>query len=175
MVFGVMTGVSAALCAAALALWVRSYWTCDAVEWSRTVRAGDERWLGSVEVIKSLHTWRGGLVYSTDNETWTREPGPGPHYTSWPASAAPHADQWEFLGFAYDFYGGGGKILTPQAEHVRVPFYAFVLLAATLPAAGLLRRRRRALQGATNFCAHCGYDLRATPNRCPECGMVAEA
>lgn len=39
----------------------------------------------------------------------------------------------------------------------------FVLMSA--PAG----RRRRADAGV---CAVCGYDLRATPNRCPECGTV---
>ncbi|HET6249906.1 MAG TPA: hypothetical protein VFE47_19610 [Tepidisphaeraceae bacterium] len=39
----------------------------------------------------------------------------------------------------------------------------------------LTARRKRAMLIDLTHCAVCGYDLRATPNRCPECGTVPAA
>jgi hypothetical protein len=52
-----------------------------------------------------------------------------------------------------------------------VPYWFVVLAAAVLPLAWLRTRRQRR-RSPSGLCPSCGYDLRATPERCPECGTI---
>jgi hypothetical protein len=63
---------------------------------------------------------------------------------------------------------------------VRIPLLPPFLLTGILPAIYTVQRVRRARRDQSRLfsglCLSCGYDLRATPGRCPECGeMTARA
>jgi hypothetical protein len=80
-----------------------------------------------------------------------------------PAGLYAHSDGYYFArGVAYAFHG--------FALHYHVLWWATAPAAVLATAAYVRQRRRR--QRAGTFCAVCGYDLRATPDRCPECGTI---
>ena len=58
---------------------------------------------------------------------------------------------------------------------ISVPYWSIVLVTGAGPAlwfASYVRHRRRRLRALAHLCPSCGYDLRATPGRCPECGSI---
>jgi hypothetical protein len=78
---------------------------------------------------------------------------------------------WQVLGFDC------GSVQSWQQRYgwvrrvIQVPYW-LVLLVPLSALAVVTRRHRRYARLASGCCVACGYDLRATPRRCPECGAV---
>lgn len=71
---------------------------------------------------------------------------------------------WNEIGFA-SFSGRTHSSVT-------VPYWFLALLTAVLPTARLVGRARRRRLVRAGRCPTCGYDLRGSPRRCPECGAA---
>jgi hypothetical protein len=54
-------------------------------------------------------------------------------------------------------------------------YHVLPLLAAFLLTMAYLRHRRKNAASTAGHCVSCGYDLCATPTRCPECGTVPKS
>jgi hypothetical protein len=164
-VFTLCSAISLLLCVAACVLWARSYWFYNLDFHS----AGG----GAMIVVSSNRTTRP----ATPNQiAQSRRRDPeyyGEGRLRWESRQMPFKKPLKlkgaFLGFGYqsDVEKGGEQL----SRALRVPWAALAALFAVAPGMHITRfvRRRRRKPG---HCAVCGYDLRASPDRCPECGTV---
>jgi hypothetical protein len=163
-----LTALSLLLCVAVVGLWVRSYWAKDAVWWSPEP---DRSAIIAVSTQGSL-VWqhvqspnrRGPLVRTAG---FGHESGRPENWNIRPQWI--NAGWWELAGLAY------GRSASPsyRAHLLRLPWWFPCLMTALLPLARLTSHARRRSRGQGRVCPVCGYDLRATPGRCPECGREA--
>jgi hypothetical protein len=173
-----VTLLSLLLCLAVCALWVRSVWGfCDAItatrasSWTayscentlclqRVFKVGGPS-AASASVLPASNRWQvglGGKVY-------------GPRYHQMMSTRSPHVG-----GFSPDVSSGPYDAWSrTEVRFLAFPHWVVAALCAVVPLARLavgVRDRRR---HATGLCPRCGYDLRATPDRCPECGTAASS
>ncbi len=55
---------------------------------------------------------------------------------------------------------------------IGVPHWCVALLTSVAPVVTTIRTFRRKRAAHDGCCRQCGYDLRATPTKCPECGSI---
>src|SRR5579862_6006169 len=92
---------------------------------------------------------------------------------------------WNKMGFGYDEYGGPSSGSDPGADvdpnaaigsmHytvLRIPIWCIAMFFAADPLIFTIRGVQRKFRYREGQCKFCGYDLRATPEQCPECGNV---
>jgi hypothetical protein len=75
------------------------------------------------------------------------------------------------LGFDFIQFQSSASI---DLKSIFLPIWLLVALFASAPLLTFVRIVRRRERVITGRCPHCSYDLRATPDRCPECGTAPQ-
>jgi hypothetical protein len=171
--FNALAAVSLALFVATVAAWVRSHFATEDVIYEPpigwTQREYCVGWYRNHFYVNTLEVdhvpgWRW-------QHTAVQPPPEFPHI-----GGAYFTRGTYFLGFQeYTFvYPPGYPSSVPTMQTFVVPMWMIAIITA-IPL-GLWwrsqRYRRLINRRRNNLCARCGYDLRATPVRCPECGEV---
>lgn len=105
--------------------------------------------------------WRSGGLGGGFEATWERE------------QAGMRKDRPGLFGFnvhwrAWEMSGNRARSLKDRTLGLRMPYWALTVAGSVAAAWGLGNPRAR-----KGMCIRCGYDLRATPGPCPECGADA--
>jgi hypothetical protein len=147
------------------AMWTRSYWVMDKLM------------IRPTSSIVTIHFFggQGSVACTVTSETDYKV---SPHWYKVEQIDKPTDlyNYWGSAGFTAKnlIYFGGFVVERPGVVQGRlcgilVPHWFLLLLTALI--VGLMTWRwLRARRRDPNLCAKCGYDLRASPQRCPECG-----
>jgi len=169
--FTFLSAISLVLCLFTAAAWVRGYFATDGIAWARVTVFKPRRY----EVIaRSLLTNQGSIVYVIDIERGWAAPELKDELFWARSNSAPNSPPLKFVAWESILNRlGFGSVEWTDHRAVWIPCWPLCLGFAVLPLLWLQRRWDRSRRVVQGHCPTCNYDLRATPDRCPECGAAA--
>ena len=187
-IFNLWSTLALLLGTALVVMWVRSYFVSEQVgHWSRRVEAGTV-----VEESYGVYSGRGRFGFGNARfaqpaEEYELAKLPYPPTLFERRGWITDAPAWplHFMDALRGLNGvelplGVRDLVKPSEFHQKILSVPYWLLLAILVAPFVfhrldvwLRRQRERDIARIGLCPVCGYDLRATPGRCPECGTPA--
>lgn len=180
-VFNILSALSLLLFVGVVVLWVRSFWMYEFVDCYRLDKSGQPVSHCFISPAHGRIRWSlNGCENPSSEQTerkfsWTFMPWKEVlQNTSINPALVPKLTDSSCWRFDWQTWRG----MTPAGKaafgvEVWVPCWFLALLTMGLPLWWLkqaLHRRRRRRSAALGLCQQCGYDLRASKERCPECG-----
>jgi hypothetical protein len=187
-----LTMISLLLCTAALVLWVRSYNKSDG---DSLHHPRGETWMEALSIEGKVSFLRVSGYRVTDNGPAAEyrltvsqgdevfQTGPRPSLLTAVLFLMSQSTEhqlffgtWQSGSMDRMRYGQPPPASLPSYQLLELRWWFLAGVLALLPCVRLAlwgRRRLRARRlSRDNCCTACGYDLRATPERCPECGAM---
>lgn len=179
--------ISFLIALASTVLWARSYWIGDAWQTIEIQHQGSE----TIQLTRAVIINRGTINFSRAraeiSELHARSyrvqtnllHDSSKHITFKPINDYLPIGQTTNSSMKICFGFGWGRINAEPdlvGTAFLLPFWSIVVACSIIPSvnsiAALRKRRKDNLIGK---CVNCGYDLRATIGRCPECGVVGKS
>jgi hypothetical protein len=165
--------MSALLCIIVAVFWVRSYFIGEALSYTLT-------WFEPRSVVPECYSEYGRITIGL---VWFNPEDPGhygrnlqfdehgPRWNKWSAQTNVPRGSWQEYGYHPD----DSEQQNRRGYHeicLTVPHSLLAMVLGVWPGVRITRFIRRSRQHREGLCQVCGYDLRATPDRCPECGAL---
>jgi hypothetical protein len=188
--FNVLAGISLVLCVATAMLWMRSFTDRDffmfQLNRSHCNSEGREIWHSRRNF--SFEIMRGGSLFSVDTlqlsvnpmqaENLARQHIPFFEWLGYHADE-PYCTDYPTQHFSYhsmilvhaDFLHDG-QYIDERRHDIHVPLWFVAIVFGIAPIIHLGKRYLPSRPKIHSLWPTCGYDLRATPDRCPECGTT---
>jgi len=176
--FTILSAISLMLCAVLCIRWERSigyrvysYWIAPEFDLE----------ISEVDGVVGLLFARDSGLWAPDGGSrlygWFHFRGPMPSGRNRTNLTTTSCNRWGFGAYILKTVGhppaGYWRIGGRRLWIIWVPYWFPVLLSAIAPVSWLVGHLRRRRRTHAAHCIHCGYDLRATPDRCPECGQMS--
>lgn len=153
-IFSILSVLSLLLCLVCIVIWVRSGFVTDSLMWEHKGKA----WC---------------LASGVGNIQWSETRGDGLRYfKGWKCYSVTPTWQWQWIGPSYASVSASASRI--PFKHLLLPCWLLVMVSSVLPGVWMVfyLRRRRIMYRSKGLCRECGYDLRASKERCPECGTA---
>ena len=176
-------------------LWIRSYWRGDTLQWNKlyfsatvpktedppptgyydlyfssgagyfSMHSSAQTYYPTHGMIDILFDPNQGISYGCDHFPLRQQLNP------LPIGVSPNDkwNRWNHAGIQYV------SVVSPGSHETLfdIAWIYIVAISTLMPTRKMLAvMRNRRMMRRAGLCHSCGYDLRATPDRCPECGAV---
>jgi hypothetical protein len=185
--FTILSALSLILCVTICAEWARTYRRVDTAGWSAST-------LTSVWQIEILFTSGGmflrkatitnsksfdpldhpypGIFWETSDTHPLMRMGFPEKMAKWDRSFHVFGLWWATFRFSNAGSHADKVPFTGTVSMVYVQTWWIAAVLGALPVVWFIRVNRCIRRRATGRCVNCGYDVRATPDLCPECGTI---